>query len=334
MWVGNGMAAPEIAQEEPDVIQAPAQPVHVHGGAADRAPAELGVKLGVASAVASRHPHVTLGQRQADGIPVDQEQLARPAHDVARMRLSVGDHGRPTAGGLAHQLIEARQRRAQARCLPGQQPARGLTVGTAAPRLVQLAERRLQGRPAGRAEAAGRRGPPGQRGGAVQPGQDADEHVPVGLGQLAAEVHGRAVEIWEHGDGVLLAERGERLPPGGGHRRDGELQPRPAQGDDGLHRRPQVRVSGLRAGAAPATGQARDGDEPAAARGVGELPVVVAEADREVAQPGGGQAPLLVQDPRQLRPIDIAGFDLHGLNVKIAGWAMTRLPRRRPGRPR
>ncbi len=50
--------------------------------------------------------------------------------------------------------------------------------------------------------------------------------MPVGLGQLVAEAGGPAVEIREDGDGVLRAERGERLSPGGGQRRDGELQPR------------------------------------------------------------------------------------------------------------
>ncbi len=53
--------------------------------------------------------------------------------------------------------------------------------------------------------------------------------------------------------------------------------------------------------------------------------MVVTEADREVAQPGGGQAPLLAQDARELPLIDMAGLGFHGPSVKIARWAVTRL---------
>ena len=77
------------------------------------------------------------------------------------MRLTVGDHRRPAAGGVAHQLIEARQRAAEAGGVPGQQPTSGLAVGAAVPRLAQLTERGLEDRPAGRDGAAGGCRPPG-----------------------------------------------------------------------------------------------------------------------------------------------------------------------------
>ena len=64
--------------------------------------------------------------------------------------------------------------------MPGQQPARGLAVGAAAPWLAELTERGLQRRPSAgwpRASAVRR-----ATGGAVQPGQDADEGEPVAPG--------------------------------------------------------------------------------------------------------------------------------------------------------
>jgi len=69
------MRGPEVADGERYVIQAPAHLLHLHGGTADRAPSELSVKLSVAGAVGGRQPQITLGHRQADRVPVDQEQL-------------------------------------------------------------------------------------------------------------------------------------------------------------------------------------------------------------------------------------------------------------------
>src|SRR5207244_12414132 len=66
-----------------------------------------------------------------------------------------------------------------------------------------------------------------------------------------------------------------------------------------------------------------DGDEPAAASGAGEFPVVVAEAHRQVTQPAGGEAPLFVQDVRQLPLINVAGLLLHGLSVRITSVRIT-----------
>jgi hypothetical protein len=150
---------------------------------------------------------------------------------------------------------------------------------------------------ASRAGAARR----GQRGGVVKPRQDADEGKPVALGHLIAEVPGHGIDGGEDRDGIPLARRGERLPPGGVYRRDGELQPCLAQRDDGLHRGLQVGVPVRRAGAAPAACQFGDRDEPMAARCFGELPVVIAEPHRQVTQPAGGKIPLLAQGVRQSR---------------------------------
>ena len=114
------------------------------GDAAEPAPGELGVAVGDAGIVTGHHPQVTLRQRKADGVPVDQVQPARGAQDVARMRLAVSDHDRPALGGLAHKLIEPRQCPAQQRRMPRQQLARGFAVRTAMPRLTQLANGGLQ----------------------------------------------------------------------------------------------------------------------------------------------------------------------------------------------
>src|SRR5215831_16525416 len=46
------MRVAEVADEKRDVVQAPAQPVEVHRGAADPAPGELGVPAGVLPGVA------------------------------------------------------------------------------------------------------------------------------------------------------------------------------------------------------------------------------------------------------------------------------------------
>jgi hypothetical protein len=149
----------------------------------------------------------------------------------------------------------------------------------------------------------------------VKPRQDVDEGKPVGLGHLITEVPGHDIDVREDGDGVPLAKRGECLPPGGAYRRDGELHPRLAQRDDGLHRGLQVRVPVRRSGAAPAAGQFGDGDEPVAASCVGELPVVIAEPDRQVTQPAGGKTPLLAQDVRQFRLIEMLRPLLHAARV-------------------
>jgi hypothetical protein len=149
----------------------------------------------------------------------------------------------------------------------------------------------------------------------VKPRQDVDEGKPVGLGHLIAEVPGNGIDVREDGDGIPSTKRGERLPPGGGYRRDGELQTRLAQRDDGLHRGLQVGIPVRRAGAAPAACQFGDGDEPVAARCVGELPVVIAEPNRQVAQPAGGKTPLLVQGVRQFPLIDMVRPLLHAARV-------------------
>jgi hypothetical protein len=93
-------------------------------------------------------------------------------------------------------------------------------------------------------------------------------------------------------------------PVGGRHRREGELQARPGQGNDGVHRRPQVCLSRGRAGATPASGQASDGHERPAARGISQFPMVIAKAHRQISQPGRSKTPAIRQDARQLTLID------------------------------
>ena len=207
------------------------------------------------------------------------------------MRFAVGDDRRPAPVSLPRELIETGQGLAEMGCVPCQQLAGRFAVRAAAPGLAQLPQRCFQNRPDGQLRAADRCRSRDLRGRVVQPGQHVNQGKPVPWGQLPRA----SVQIREHGDGMLRTKRGQRSPAGGRHRRDGELQARTGEGDDGVHRGPQVRVCRGRAGPTPATGKNSHGHEPAAARGVGQFPMVIAEAHRQIPQPRGRKPPVLLQ---------------------------------------
>ena len=52
------------------------------------------------------------------------------------------------------------------------------------------------------------------------------------------DVPARSAPMREHGHSMLNAQRGQRLPVRSRHRRDGELQARAGEGDDGFHSGP------------------------------------------------------------------------------------------------
>jgi hypothetical protein len=160
--------------------------------------------------------------------------------------------------------------------------------------------------------------PPGRGRSRVDGGDQVQHGPPVrGPGKLAP-LEALPVDEWVQRDGEPVVGPGQRLAVAGGDRRQHEGRaagPQVPGGGEGGAQPAERRVQRV-ARRVPLDLQVIGGDKPAGARGVGDFPVVAAEADSPVGQGGDRQFPAARQRRRENHRGEIFRWAQHILTVE------------------
>ncbi len=125
-------------------IQGPREPVEVNSLRVDLSSGSGRVPAEAVRCPVVEHPQVTLGWREADSVPVDEEQVGADAHEVRGVRFAMGDD-EPTAEPRdpRGQLVECQPVNDDLR-VHCEQPAGGFGERTFRPRVVSVTKRLLE----------------------------------------------------------------------------------------------------------------------------------------------------------------------------------------------
>src|SRR5262249_608229 len=121
------MAVAEQAYRASEVVKVPAQSVQGDDRGIELAAGRLLVAVGAPIAGSGYQAYVAFWRGKGGGVPVDQDEASVHRHEVARVRLAVGDDRvRSCRSSDVGQAVEARDELYEIRAARYQQAARGV----------------------------------------------------------------------------------------------------------------------------------------------------------------------------------------------------------------